>query len=56
MRPDIVVIGGIGLEDLAQVGFAKDDDMIQAFSPDRANQPFRMPIIGYVSGGAPLSC
>ena len=45
MRPDIVVIGGIGLEDLAQVGFAKDDDVIQTFSADRANQPLRMPIL-----------
>jgi hypothetical protein len=24
------------------VGFAKDDDVIQAFSADRANQPLRM--------------
>ena len=44
MRPDIVVIGGIGLEDLAQVGFAKDDDVIQAFSTDRANQPLACPL------------
>ena len=45
MRPDIVVVGGIGLEDLTQVGFAKDDDVIQAFSADRANQPLRMAIL-----------
>jgi hypothetical protein len=45
MRPDVVVISGIGLEDLAQVGFAKDDDVIQTFSMDRANQPLRMPIL-----------
>ena len=45
MRPDIVVIGGVGLEDLTQVGFAKDDDVIQAFSTDRANQPLRMSIL-----------
>jgi len=25
MRPDLVVIGGIGLEDLTQVGLAKDE-------------------------------
>jgi hypothetical protein len=32
MRRGIVVIDGIGLENLAQVGFAKDDDVIQALS------------------------
>src|SRR3979409_1127976 len=45
MRPEIVVIGAIGLEDLTQVGLAKDHDVIQAFSTDRANQPLRMPIL-----------
>jgi hypothetical protein len=43
MRPDIVVISGMGLEDLAQVSFAKDDDVIQTFSADRANQPLSSP-------------
>ena len=45
MRPNIVVVGSIGLEDLTQMGLAKDDDVIQAFSADRANQPLRMPIL-----------
>ena len=45
MRADIVVVGGIGVQDLTQVGFAKDDDVIQAFSADRANQPLRMAIL-----------
>ena len=45
MRPDIVVVVGIGLEDLALVGFAKNDEVIQAFSADRANQPLRMAIL-----------
>ena len=44
MRPDIIVVVGIGLEDLAQVGLAKDDEVIQAFSTDRANQPLGVPI------------
>ena len=43
MRADIVVVGGIGIQDLTQVGFAKDDDVIQAFSADRANQPLACP-------------
>ena len=45
MCPDTVVVGGIGVEDLTQVGLAKDHDVIQAFSTDRANQPLRMPIL-----------
>ena len=45
MRPDLVVIGSISLENLTHMGLAKDDDMIQAFSTDRANQPLRMPIL-----------
>jgi hypothetical protein len=36
---------GVGLEDLTQMGFAKDDDVIQAFSADRANQPLHMAIL-----------
>src|SRR6267154_5271961 len=45
MRPDMVVIGSISLENLTQVGLAKDHDVIQAFSTDRANQPLGMPIL-----------
>ncbi len=45
MRPDMVVIGSISLENLTQMGLAKDDDVIQAFSTDRANQPLGMPIL-----------
>ena len=56
MRSDSVVIAGIGRKDLAQVGLAEDDDVIEAFPADRADQSLRMPVIGYVSGGAPLFC
>jgi 4-alpha-glucanotransferase len=45
MRPDMVVIGSISLENLTQMGLAKDHDVIQAFSTDRANQPLGMPIL-----------
>jgi hypothetical protein len=30
---------------MAQVLLAKHDDMAKAFPPERANQPFRMPIL-----------
>ena len=37
MCPDMVIVGGIGLE--------KDHDVIQAFSTDRTNHPLGMPIL-----------
>ncbi len=30
---------------MAEVPFAKHNDMIKAFPPERANQPFRIPIL-----------
>jgi hypothetical protein len=35
-----VVVVGVGPEDLAKMGFAEDQDMVQAFSSDRADEPF----------------
>jgi hypothetical protein len=37
---DAIVIVGIGSEDLAQMGLTQEQDMVQAFSPDRADEPF----------------
>ena len=45
MGSEFVVIAGVGRKDPAQVSFAKDDDVIQTFSADRANQPPRMPVL-----------
>jgi hypothetical protein len=45
MRSEFVLIASVGCKNLAQMGFAEDDDVIQAFSTDRANQPLRMPIL-----------
>jgi hypothetical protein len=45
MRPDIVVIVAVSPEDPAQMGLAEDDDVIEAFATDRADQPLRMPIL-----------
>jgi hypothetical protein len=44
MRPEFIVIAGIGRKDPAQMGFAEDDDVIEAFPTDRADQSLRMPI------------
>jgi hypothetical protein len=40
-----VVVGGIGLEDPAQMVLAQDYDVIQALATDRADQPLRMAIL-----------
>ena len=45
MRSEFVVIAGVGRKDSAQVGLAEDDDVIEAFPADRADQSLRMPIL-----------
>jgi hypothetical protein len=30
---------------VAQVPLTEDDDMVEAFPPERANHPFRMPVL-----------
>ena len=45
MRSERVVIAGVGRKNLAQMGFAEDDDVIEAFPGDRADQSLRMPIL-----------
>ena len=45
MRSDSVVIAGIGRKDPAQVGLVEDDDVIEAFPADRADQSLRMPVL-----------
>ena len=52
MRSEPVIIAGVGRKDLAQMGFAEDDDVIEAFPADRADQSLRMPILpGRPRGG-----
>jgi len=45
MRSDFVVIPGVGRKNPAQMGVAEDDDVIEAFPADRADQSLRMPIL-----------
>ena len=45
MRPELVVVAGVGRKDLAQMGLAEDDDVIEAFPADRADQSLRMPVL-----------
>jgi hypothetical protein len=43
--PEFVVVVGIRGQDPAQVRFAQDNDVVQALSPDRTDQPFDMTIL-----------
>jgi hypothetical protein len=45
MRSDTVVVVGIGPKNSAQVALTKDDDVIKAFSTDRADQSLRTPVL-----------
>jgi len=45
MRSEFVVVAGVGRKDAAQMGFAEDDDVIEAFAADRAVQPLCMPVL-----------
>jgi hypothetical protein len=45
VSPEAVVVVGICAQDPAQVGFAQDHDMVQAFSSDRADKAFDMSVL-----------
>ena len=45
MRSELVVVAGVGCKDLAQVGLAEDDDVIEAFAADQADQSLGMPVL-----------
>ena len=41
----MVVVAGVAGKDPAQMGLAEDDDVIEAFPTDRADQSLRMPVL-----------
>jgi hypothetical protein len=45
MCSEFVVIVGVGRKDPAQMGLTEDDDVIEAFPADRADQSLRMPVL-----------
>jgi hypothetical protein len=45
MRSETVVVAGVGREGPAQLGLAEDDDVIEAFPADRADQSLGMPVL-----------
>jgi hypothetical protein len=45
MSSEPVVITRVGRKNPAQMDFAEDDSVIEAFSMDRADRPLRMPVL-----------
>jgi hypothetical protein len=45
MRSEFIVIAGVGGKDSTQMGVAQNDDVIEAFPADRADQSLRMPVL-----------
>ena len=45
MRSQFVVIASIRRKDPAQIGFAEDDNVIEAFPTNRPDQSLRMPVL-----------
>ena len=42
---DLVVVAGVGFEDATQIRFAEHQDVVQAFAPDRANEPLDVSVL-----------
>jgi hypothetical protein len=45
MRSDFVVVACVRLQNLAQMGLAQDNDVVQALTPNRSDQPFGKAIL-----------
>ena len=45
VRSQFVVVAGVGCKDPAQMALAEDNDVIEAFPADRADQSLRMPVL-----------
>ena len=45
MRSEFVVISCVGRKYPTQMGVAEDEDVIEAFPADRADQPLRLPVL-----------
>src|ERR1700684_614810 len=45
MRPDAIIIFGVGFQDLTQMDLAQDNDVVHTLTPDRSDQPFGKAIL-----------
>src|SRR5208282_3285664 len=50
MRPDLVVIGSIVLQNPTQLRFVEHDQVIEAFAPNRSDEPFDVAILPWRAG------
>ena len=50
MGPHAIVIGGKLAKDPAQVSLSEYDQVVEAFAPDRADQPLRIPVLPWRCG------
>jgi hypothetical protein len=55
VRPDVVVVIGVTLQNLPQMSLAQDDEVIEALAPDRSDQPFRKAVLPGCPGAMGLS-
>jgi hypothetical protein len=53
MRPDLAAMVGMALQNPTQVHLAEDDDVIEAFMPDRSDQAFGK---GHSANVPPVRC
>src|SRR5260370_30108568 len=45
MGADLVVVGGVCFEDAAQMRLTEHNDVVQAFAPDRSDEPLDMSVL-----------
>src|SRR5271168_5106081 len=45
MRPDLVVIRSVCLQDIAQVRFAEHDEVVERFPTYRSDEPLNVPVL-----------
>jgi hypothetical protein len=45
MRPDLVVIGSVILQNATQLRFVEHDQVIEAFPPDRADEALDVAVL-----------
>jgi hypothetical protein len=46
---DLVVVAGVGFEDATQIRFVEHQDVVEAFAPDRANEPLDVSVLARAS-------
>ena len=50
MRPDLVVVGSVVLQNPTQLRFVEHDQVIEDFAPNRSDEPFDVAILPWRAG------